>query len=299
MSKIDEIDLFSHTLRQINREGGPRPEHRPRIAGSIAEVAERLRRDPSIRERLDAVMANLAPFASRDTIIGISWMKPHGYAGDFEVIDRMHTGHCADEPLLAAWDRFTHTLPGPRAVRERARYMHGLVDRAMRTDGPPLRVLDLASGPCRDVADYLCERPEAPVHFTCMDLDRNAIAHARTVVGEDARVRFVHGDAREIDNNERYDIIWSAGLFDYFDDAMFIRVLERLWRILTPGGRLVVGNFCASETTRDLMDILDWPLYRRSAPHLEHLALAAGVPTERIHVDIEPTGVNLLLRCER
>ena len=106
---------------------------------------------------------------------------------------------------------------------------------------------------------------------------------------------FVEADARRYKSATRYDLVWFAGLFDYFPAAIFVRSLRRLSRLLSPGGRIVVGNFCSTDPTRAFMDVLDWHLHRRSASVLRRLAEAAGFPSDAVHVEREPLGVNLFL----
>ena len=88
-----------------------------------------------------------------------------------------------------------------------------------------------------------------------------------------------------------YDLIYSAGLFDYLKDRTARAAGARLAQALAPGGQALIGNFAVANPTRPLMElILDWPLHHRSASDLHPLFgdIGAGVTIEQ-----EATGVNL------
>lgn len=92
-----------------------------------------------------------------------------------------------------------------------------------------------------------------------------------------------------------YDLIWAAGIFDYFDDAKFVSLLSRLRMARKTDGEVVIGNFSTRNPSESYMRIFDWNLFHRDADQLRTLALAAGAPPAAIHIGQEPEGVNLFL----
>jgi len=287
-SSLDEAVAF---LADLTARGGPTPEEYPHLdalmrllPGLPAEAVERL------REALaDAVHTT-------ETMQGFAYTKPHGYAGDYEIIDRIYGQRVSTDPRLAAWDRYFHVQPASRAVRNRKDYFHTLLDRhAARRR--PLRVLNLASGPGRCMAEWLAAHPAAEVAFTCVELDAAAIAHARQLTGDSsARVTFVRENLLRFNPTERYDLIWAAGVCDYFSEQMFARMLRRYLGVLAPGGELVAGNFSEANPNRNYMEILgEWRLHHRPAETLRRIAQNAGAHPEAITIGAEPEGVNLFL----
>ena len=94
-----------------------------------------------------------------------------------------------------------------------------------------------------------------------------------------------------------YDLIWSAGLFDYFKDKHFVYMINKYYRYLTDGGAFIIGNFSNSNPTKRLMEVLsDWYLVHRSKYDLVRMALEAKAREELVEVDMEELGVNLFLR---
>jgi extracellular factor (EF) 3-hydroxypalmitic acid methyl ester biosynthesis protein len=160
-------------------------------------------------------------------------------------------------------------------------------------------VLNLGSGPCRDLAEFLASEPEAELCVDCVDQDPSAIAYAQGLVGRThsrAAVRFIQANVLRFRPERHYDLVWSAGLFDYLPDRLFVQVLSRLLRHVRPGGRLVVGNFAPGHETQLYMELVgDWVLTYRTGEQLIDLALAAGADRDTVRVEAEPEGVNLFL----
>jgi SAM-dependent methyltransferase len=97
---------------------------------------------------------------------------------------------------------------------------------------------------------------------------------------------------------EKFDLIWSGGLFDYFSDRMFVRLLGRLLKAVRPGGEVIIGNFSPSNPSRAYMELLGgWCLEYRSKQQLLDLAqeLVSG---DEISIEGEPEGVILFLRIK-
>ena len=49
------------------------------------------------------------PILSLETMQGHAYLKPHGYAGDFELIDKIYTYWKSDDPNLIRWDDYFHS----------------------------------------------------------------------------------------------------------------------------------------------------------------------------------------------
>jgi hypothetical protein len=96
--------------------------------------------------------------------------------------------------------------------------------------------------------------------------------------------------------DRHFDLIWSAGLFDYLADQVFVMVLRRFVPFIRPGGELVIGNFSKNNPSRYWMEAVgDWKLHHRTESELRALAHAAGVDDQRLSIGAEPEGVNLFL----
>lgn len=243
-----------------------------------------------------------AVFEPAASNIGHAYHKPYGYAGDFEVIDRLYQYHINGQDHLRRWDEFFQQQPGGVAVRNRkAWFLERMVEyRKQKSAG--MRLLNLASGPARDLFEAFLTAPSYPLQCDCVEQDPRAIAYARKVLGSFVeRVSFIQRNVLRYQPEKKYDLIWSAGLFDYFSDKAFAMVLGNALQWLKPGGEIIIGNFSKQNPSKAFMEtFLDWHLHHRSEGELIKLAHQAGVTREyNLQVDAEPLGVNLFLRVKR
>lgn len=237
------------------------------------------------------------PVLSIDTMQGYAFHKPKGYAGDYEMIDRIYTFWKSGNPTLKVWDEFFHSQEAPIAVRNRKKYFINLASQLEKEKSGPLRILNIGSGPARDVKEFFDANNWSKIIIDCIELDKDAIEYAKILCAEHLdKVRFINTNIFRYKPNNKYDLIWSAGLFDYFTDSQFVRLLKRLSSFITGTGEIVIGNFSDINPSRLYMERFGrWYLNHRSKEALIQLARDAGATSNMIRVDSEELGVNLFL----
>src|SRR5262245_57444583 len=93
-------------ISSLVARGGPTPEEYDAVHHWLERVADDIQADPEQRAEFDAGLAQFGHVFEASTMQGFARSKPHGYAGDFEVIDRIYRRHLTVDPQLANWDRF-------------------------------------------------------------------------------------------------------------------------------------------------------------------------------------------------
>src|ERR1022692_354193 len=252
-------------------------------------------------ERFGALV-DLSPFAAR------CFHKPLGYAGDFEMMNMVYRNDSLGAtPFGRALSRVVLDSAAGRAVRHRAHYLAAKIEATVTRDGRrrPGRILSVAAGPAMELQLILRRDPAllaaGRTEIALIDQDAGALEHARErilalAVQADVQVtlRCINTSIRTViaqGLDDSYDLVYSAGLFDYLKDRAVRAAAARLVAALAPGGSAVIGNFDVANPTRPLMElILDWQLYLRSADDLRgHFSdLGTGMTVER-----EATGINL------
>lgn len=127
---------------------------------------------------------------------------------------------------------------------------------------PGDRVLDLACGTGELERRMLDAEPQ--VQLVGVDLAPSMVERARTKLGERSGVRFEQADAHELPfADAAFDIVVCANTFHYFTHPA--EVLREARRVLTPGGRVVILDWCRDFWPCRVMDavlqIVD-PAYR-------------------------------------
>ena len=283
-------------IPKLVEHGGPEELDYPVLDSLTREVYDQAKSglfSPADITRLREAFGDALSVA---TLQGFTLRKPHGYAGDYEIIDLIYREHISSDSRYANWDRYYHYQGAARAVRNRKTFFHGLLNwHYCRKQ--PLHVLKIASGPGRSMFEWMNQHPEANIHFDCIEIDPDAIAYA-SALNQDFldRISFSRQNVLRFLPRKKYDLIWAAGIFDYFNDTLFQHVLRRLLPGLHVDGEIVIGNFSVNNPSRPGMEILgDWFLEHRSREKLVSLAEGCGICKNTVSIDSEPEGINLFL----
>ena len=291
-----QLDSAISTIKDLVKKGGPTPTEYAELNESMAQLAKFRKSGNITQVQFDELIKAFGESLSTETIQGFVLHKPHGYAGDFEIIERIYNYYTATNPKLAKWDQFFHSHKAPQAVRNRVSYFLEQIWKIKSQYPEKARVLNVASGPGRDMYETLKVIGHSNIFFDCVDQDRQAIEHAKSLCQDFlSHIRFFHRNVFRFVPKNKYQLIWSAGLFDYFSDSLFKRVLKRLLPSLEKNGKLVIGNFSDDNPNQGYMELFDWVLHHRSKDKLRGLAEQCGVSSNNIWVEQEPEGVNLFL----
>lgn len=289
-----EVAELIENFGAIIKKGGPSPSDYKFINNATLSLL-----DSSLETQLQ-LKTVLEPILDINSMIGYTFQKPYGYAGDFELIHRIYTNWQTKDQRYKKWDELYQWADSATAVRNRKQYFIERLNKLEHRNKTPL-VLNLGSGPCTDVKDYFTQSPRSAVKFHCVDMDNKAIEFGSVVCDNYVdNITFINQNVFKLKSDEKYNLIWSAGLFDYFNDKLFIRLINRYYNLLENGGELIIGNFSVANPSRGLMEVLcKWYLNHRSKSDLVKLALSAGVDQKNIKVCSEATGINLFLHLKK
>ncbi len=240
------------------------------------------------------------PILNVNTLIGRSYVKPFGYPGDFYLIDHIYSNHVNVDKKYRNWDIFYQNQEGTMAVRNRKDYfLDQCLRLALKKQGAK-KVLILGSGPATDVNEFLNMYGGNDFSFDLVDYDQNAIDYSSAKNKEFEKLISYHKvNVLRFEPSRRYDLVWSAGLFDYFREKHFVYLLKKYINYVAEGGELVIGNFSTENPSQILMEVVsEWYLNYRSREDLLKLAGDAGLLNRNVFVDAEDLGVNLFLNIQ-
>lgn len=295
------MDSTLQFVEHYVRKGGPEP-HEYEILDRWFNEQEAQRQSDNLKEEeVRQVRQIFGDVMTVQTMQGFVFQKPHGYAGDYEIIDKIYTQSVSPDTRFSKWDLFFHAQSACRAVRNRKQYfIDVLADITHHPKTEPVRVLNVGSGPGRDMYEFFTRHPETDVKIECVDLDENAIAFASDLCKDyKDRLCFHNRNIFRFRSTIQYDLVWSAGLFDYLSDKLFKHLLRNLYAMVAEGGQLVVGNFTPENPTRPYMEFADWSLIHRDEVTLQQLAFESGIEAEHIRIGAEPEEVNLFLHVQK
>jgi hypothetical protein len=235
------------------------------------------------------------------TLIGHAFVKPYGYPGDFILLDKIYQFDVNEDPRYKKWDLLFQNQPAANAVRNRKdffiKYCKNLVLKKENA-----KVLILGSGPASDVYEFLTNYPGGNnATFDLIDFDQSAIDFSMEKNKKfNGQITYNRINALRFNSYKLYDLIWSAGITDYFKDKHFTFLIRKYINCLLEDGEMVISNFSTKNPTRRLMEVIsDWYLNHRTESDLFRIASDANIDKELVSVEKEPLGINLFLKIEK
>ena len=253
-----------------------------------------------------------APFGHR------TYHKPIGHAGDYEMMNMIHRNQPEGRSL---YDKLIHLLLVSQwpaeSVRNRIAHLgENLVNETARVAraGKTARILNVGCGPAWEVQDFLCDTQLSnQAEFTLVDFNEETLVYTSQMLAQvksdfsrQTGIRTQQLSVYELlkrtqrgsGSEEKFDLIYCAGLFDYLAPDT-CRALIALWYdSLTPGGLLLIANMNDTKPFRNFIEfILDWQLIYRDSTEI--FSLVPEACRDGTRVVAEPTSVNLFLHIRK
>jgi extracellular factor (EF) 3-hydroxypalmitic acid methyl ester biosynthesis protein len=290
LNKLNDRDF--EFINYLIKKGGPEPHDYCEFTSIVNNLESSCITE--FREIIKSIL-------NGNTLIGHGFVKPYGYPGDFNLIDKIYKFEINEDARFKKWDLFFQNQPGASAVRNRKDFFIEYCDTLVSVK-ENARVLILGSGPASDVYEFLNDHSGCnTISFDLIDFDQSAIDFSMKKNRKfNGQISYIKINALRYNPYKLYDLIWSAGLFDYFKDKHFTFLIRKYINCLTQDGEMVISNFSTKNPTRRLMEVLsDWNLNLRTESDLFRIASAANIDTELVSVEKEPLGINLFLKIRK
>jgi len=234
-----------------------------------------------------------------------SLRKPFGYAGDFKIIDDIYQNNPTTTGFDRLFDNYFQMSAISVAVRNRKEDFKRLIINFINNNqGRDLRIMDLASGSCRELKEILCANPSFSknITFDCYDNDEKAIEYARVLLSNFPQINFIKENAiriafrKDIHSiiNKRYDFIYATGLFDYFGERVGIVLVRNLKKLLKPNGILAISSVrdkYSNPSVHYMEWVGDWNLVYRDDEEFRKIFLDAGFREVELRTQYEQQGI--------
>ncbi len=234
-----------------------------------------------------------------------AFRKPYGYAGDFKIIDDIYKNNPTTAGFARLFDNYGMMSAISVAVRNRKEdFKRLLAEFVSKRMDSKLNIMDLASGPCREIKELLSSSPTTykNVTFDCYDHDDKSIDYAKKLLTgynninwtkENAmRIAFRKDVTRLID--KKYDLIYSTGLFDYFNERVSTAIIKNLSKLLNHNGILAISTMRDKYSNPSIyyMEwVTDWNLVYRNEEEFTGIFIEAGFPEDELEVQYEQQGI--------
>lgn len=245
-------------------------------------------------------------------------LKPRGYPGDSETMRMLYLNdYQGDSTFAKLFHKHGVEHPASQSVRNRIKLIANLLDEIGTCGGvspqKKMDVLSVGSGPAFELEEVIKSAQDSDkYHFTLLDQDALAHAEAADLVNKiekffdcnldvdylNCSVRTMLFSRKLAKKIGQFDFIYSMGLFDYLAAPVAKAVLNNLFRLLKPGGKMVVGNFHISNPSKYYMEYwCDWALFHRTEE--EFVNMLENCESTKISVLFENTRSQMFLHVQK
>ena len=216
--------------------------------------------------------------------------QPYGYAGDHEAIEYLYTysgAFLGQSTYTILLNDYTTSTPIAESTTQRKDYFkHKLL--TLLNNNDTLNVLSLGSGAAQELIELI---EEVGIHknltFTCVDFDErtfNRIQSSLNKLPYEKRpglaLKFSKLDIKDCLNKKKLmllfgkqDFIYSAGLYDYFNDKAIKTITKTYFDLLSEKGTMMVCNVSDEHPYyRDYYELLgNWVFFHRIKEEFDSL----------------------------
>jgi hypothetical protein len=243
--------------------------------------------------------------------------KPRGYAGDYEMMNQIYRGEYEGSTYFdILMHRYTTNETAALSVRQRKDYFKEKIQKYSQGKSN-FAVGSLACGPAVEIIDFFNEvtiDESGMISFYLIDQDIHSLLNAKRSITDVILQRGLTGNVEYvplsvkaiIEQSEeamgladiKFDLIYTAGLFDYLTQPVAKALTFHLVNYLIPGGRLLIGNFHHSNPTKTIAELAtDWRLIHRSEN--EMLDLVTNLNVQKSTLSFDEHGIEMFLEIER
>jgi SAM-dependent methyltransferase len=236
----------------------------------------RAKSSPALWQHLIPLAQNhpIASYFLEDPFTRWSFVKPRGYSGDAQLIDFIY-GHpsldaeiAKSTPTGLALYEVNRNSSASIAVRERRDLLTRHVDEIASSRGAETEILTVAAGHLREANRSVALEERRIKRWVALDQDPMSIGSIRNdfagtcIEAVDGSVRSLLTNAHDLGT---FDFVYAAGLYDYLNDKVSIKLTKKCLEMLKPNGVFMFANFSEDIIADGYMEtFMNWALLLRT-----------------------------------
>ena len=323
---VEQIDMVADA-RGVGKSGTLQDEYvdeikdsvLPHIAGHMKDFEGESSYIPE--ELVDIhrvyVQRDLHPLMLRSPFLHRSYVKPLGYAGDYEMVNMMlRNPNEGPSTYFKIINNLFLSVGPAEAHRNRIniliKHLNEQIDQSIAS-GKAIKILNLGCGPAVEIQQLLEQRNvPGTVELTLIDFSQETLDYTyekitRKLANHNSglRLNIVHRSVDQIlrqsakikeTDRDTYDFVYCAGLFDYFSQKACSRVLKLFHALAKPGCTVLSTNVHKNNPAQATMEyIAEWHLVYRNEKDMTDL-----IPNDwEQKVYCDDTGVNVFLEFKK
>jgi len=205
--------------------------------------------------------------------------KKHGYPGDYETIRSFFENHYQGKSIFGKLiNSWICKMVSSTGVVNRVKFMYDyILNKFNAHQGKePFSILSIGSGPAIEISDFISKNNfDKEVHISLFDLDAIGLVEFKDrlqySIKPNVVVECINEDIiKEILRKKstfgrQFDIVYCAGLMDYFNDKACQKIVNYIIKMTKPEGHFLYTNMHDSNPLQYFMQLAgDWAIIHRS-----------------------------------
>lgn len=203
---------------------------------------------------------------------------------------------------------FWNNLKNIKALRNRLRLVQQIltdsIERLLNLE-KEVRLISVASGSAQGIINVMKKFKEQPIKAIFLDLDPTALeqskklALAANVIN---KINFVNKSAKELEQVAQGfnpNLIEVVGFIEYRPQNRLINLIQRIYRLLTINGILIISSVSPSIEKPIAHFISNWPMIYRNENQFIEALIEGGFKPENIQLIYEPLKIQKIAICKK
>jgi len=225
---------------------------------------------------------NIIPYTNKSKFCKYVYDKPRGYVGDFVTMEMIwnarkdpanhrYLGDNESGKIINAY-----TLDSPNCISNENRVYH-FSD--VLSNYKESKIASIGCGSAIEIQEFYKKQDSKNSNnlFYLLDSDQGAFDFIQNYYGENNNLLFNHCNViRYIlsdKNNSKFDLIYSSGMFDYFDIKSSKKLINKLFPCLNKGGKMIITNANGRNPSKFWMEyVMDWHLIYKNESEMYEIS---------------------------
>jgi hypothetical protein len=240
------------------------------------------------------------------------FVKPYGYPGDFELMNMIFDTNNNYDGITAI-QKLVHNYTGNSVMSvsniERKYFFINQLNILSKTTKNNYKIGNIGCGSAREIFDFIKQKNDTKTYnFHCIDFEKKALEHVENQYNTSKTDTFLmHLYQHNIidtlkgkfdSNFDKFDFIYSSGLFDYLKENIAKKLIKNLLNRLNKNGTLIIVNANSENAyQRSYYEMLgEWNFIHRSQKEMEEWISEIKNNISEFHFEQTPkAGYNYLI----
>jgi hypothetical protein len=214
-----------------------------------------------------------------------AYKKPRGYGGDPVMLDYLYSGTPPASTTAIGSEIFKATtgFSNAQSVVFRKNLLAARIDETAKAF-PNAKILSITCGHLREAQEANLVKNGQIGEFIALDQDQDSLSVVAREQGSSI-VKTVRASVKSMILGQtcfqNLHFVYAAGLFDCLPNEMGNLLLTLMFKMISPGGKVLIANFLPDNHGRGYMEcMMDWKLICRRES--DTLALTAGIDASQM-----------------